>query len=107
MPTVATSGSPLRSGAMSEPLVAITAVAVLLVSVPSLVAPVVPANVLEPGAVGVPDTVQMILPFGRTLAVGVGEQDVVRPAGRPVTPQAAAVAVTSGAPPFVQVNVPL
>ena len=107
MPTVAVAGSPLRSGVISEPVTAIVVVAVLLAAFPSLVAPVVPVNVLEPGVVGVPETVHAILAPGATVAGGVGEQLVVNPAGRPLTAHVAFVAVTSGDAPFEHVNVPL
>ena len=83
------------------------AAAVLFAGAPSLVAPVLPMSVLEPTVVGVPVTVQVMAAPGATLTGGVGEQEVVRPAGKPVTAHVADVAVTSGAPPFVHVKLPL
>ena len=79
---------------------------VLFGILPSLDAPVEPVNVLVPGVVGVPETVQLIEAPGATLAGGVGEQDVVRPAGSPLTVQLAPTAATSGDAPFAHVNVP-
>ena len=73
----------------------------------SFVAAVVPVSVEEPTAVGVPETVQVILPPGITDAGCVGVHVVERPAGRPDTAHVAPVAVISGAAPFEQVNVPL
>lgn len=81
-------------------------VAVLLALLPSLVAPVVPVTVEVLGAVGVPATVQVMVAPGATAAGGVGEHDVVMPAGRPVTAHVAAVAASTGAAPFAHVNVP-
>jgi hypothetical protein len=95
------------SGVMSEPVVVSVVTAVLLVLLPSLVAPVVPLTVDVPGVVGVPVTVQRICALGATDAGGLGVQDVERPAGKPVTAQLAAVAVMSGDAPFLQTKVPL
>ena len=107
VPTVADAGSPVKSGTMSDAVVFSVVVAVLLAAFPSLVAPVVPVSVDEPGTVGVPETVQVITPPAATLAGGAGEQDVVRPAGRPEIEQVAAAAVSAGEAALVQVNVPL
>ena len=92
---------------MSDADVARTVVAVLLAGLPSLVAPVVPVNVFEPGAVGVPETVQTNFAPGAMAAGAVGEHDVVRPAGRPVMAQVAPLAASAGAGAFVQLKVPL
>ena len=92
---------------MSEPVVVINAPAVLLAALPSLVAPVVPVNVLEPTVVGVPDTVQVTVAPAATVAGTVGEHDVVSPGGRPLTAHDAVVALTAGAAALVQLNVPL
>jgi hypothetical protein len=107
VPTVAVVGSPVRSGTMSEPLVASTVVAVLLAVFGSFAAPVVPVTAEELGAVGVPETVHVIEAPGATDAGGTGEHVVVRPAGKPVMPQLAAVAAIAGAAAFEQVNVPV
>lgn len=87
--------------------IVIDVVAVLLVRLPSFVAPVVPLTVLVPADVRVPVTEQFIVAPAATDAGGAGVQDVVRPAGRPATEHAAAVAVAVAADEFVQVNVPL
>jgi hypothetical protein len=100
-------GRPERSGTMSEPLAASTVVAMLLAVFGSFDAPVVPLTVEELGAVGVPETVHVIVAPGATVVGGVGEHDVVSPEGKPVTPQLAAVAATAGAAAFEQVNVPV
>lgn len=92
---------------MSEPVVVSVVVAVLLPLLPSLVAPVVPFTVETATVVGVPVTVQRICVPGATEAGGAGVHEAVRPAGKPVTPQLAAVAVTAGAAAFLQTNVPL
>ena len=91
---------------MSEPAVAMVVLAVLFEVLPSLVAPVVPLTGSLPGAVGVPETVQVILAPGATVAGGEGAHDAVTPGGRPETAQLAFVAAIIGAPPLVQVNVP-
>jgi hypothetical protein len=83
------------------------AVAVLLARLTSLVAPVLPARDALPTAVGVPETVQVMVALGATDAAGtVCEHTVVRPAGRPVTAQLALVAAIAGVAAFEQVNVP-
>ena len=107
VPTVAVAGRPVKSGTISEAVVVNVAVAVLLAALPSLVAPVVPVNVDEPGEVGVPETVQVIAPPAATVAGGVGVHDVLRPAGRPDSAHDAEVAVREGAAAFVHVKVPL
>jgi hypothetical protein len=104
---VAVAGKPDRSGVISEPVVVSVAVAVLLAATGSFVAPVVPLTVEIAGVVGVPVTVQRICAPGTTVDGGTGVHDVVRPAGRPVTAQLAAVAATAGAAAFLQTNVPL
>ena len=93
---------------MSEPVNVIDLVAVLLAALPSLVAPVVPVAVMVAGAVGVPETVHVIVAPGATVAAGtVGEQVVVSPAGSPETEQVAFVAVSAGDAALVHANVPL
>ena len=92
---------------MSEPVVAIDVAAVLFVALPSLVAPVVPAIGLVATVVGVPETVQVIEAPAATAAGGTGTHDVVRPAGKPLTAQVAAVAPSAGAAALEHVNVPL
>jgi hypothetical protein len=92
---------------MSEPVTVSEAVAVLLTALGSLPAPVEPERVEVPTAVGVPETVQVIAAPGASDAAGtVGEHVVDRPAGRPVTAQAAPVAADAGAAALVQVNEP-
>lgn len=88
---------------MSEPVIASVAVAVLLAVFGSLVAPVEPLSDDEPGAVGVPETVQVIDAPGLTVAGGVGAQLEVRPAGSPAMAHDAAVAAMAGELAFVQV----
>jgi hypothetical protein len=106
-PTVATAGKPVKSGDTSAPVTLIAAIAVLFAVLTSLVAPVVPASAAPPTAVGVPETVQVMAAPGATEAAGaVGEQTVVRPAGKPLTAQPALVAATAGAAAFEQVYVP-
>ena len=73
--------------------IAIVRVAVLLDVLSSFEAPVVPLTVLDPAAVGVPVTVQVMLAAAAMVAGGVGVQDVVKPAGKPATAQSAAVAL--------------
>ena len=107
MPTTAVVGKPLRSGVISEPVTFSEAVALLFAGLPSLVAPVVPVSVLEPTAVGVPETVQVNFAPAATVAGGVGAQLVLRPAGKPLTAQVAAVADAVAAAALVQVKVPL
>jgi hypothetical protein len=106
-PIVAVAGKPERFGVMSEPVTAIAVVAVLFAVFGSFPAPVVPVTVDDPSAVGVPVTVHEITPDGATDVGGKGVHDCVKPAGRPETEQAAAVAVIAGAAAFEQVNVPL
>ena len=91
---------------MSAPVTEIVVDAVLLATLTSLVAPVVPLTVDDPTVVGVPETVHVIDAPGATLAGGTGAHMVVKPAGSPDTAQVAPVAATSGAAPFEQVNVP-
>lgn len=71
VPTVAVSGSPVKSGAISAPVAPKVALAVLFDGLPSLLALVVPVMVVEPGAVGVPEIVQVIDDPGATL-IGCG-----------------------------------
>ena len=92
---------------MSEPVVTTVVVAVLLTGLPSLVAPVVPFRVDEPGAVGVPEMLQVMLAPAATDVGGAGIHAVVRPAGRPLMAQVAAVAVSAGEAALVHVKVPL
>ena len=98
---------------MSEPLVAIDAVAVLLppAVVPplvSLLAPVVAVTVDGPDAVGVPLTGQLMLAPAATVAGGGGEQaPTVTPGGRPLTEHVALVALAVAAALFVHLIVPL
>ena len=107
MPTVAVAGSADRSAIISAPVVVIDVDAVLLAGLPSLLARVVPDNTLVPTAVGVPETVQVMLAPAATLVGGVGEQLAVRPAGKPEIAHVAAVAVSAGDAAFEQANVPL
>ena len=72
-----------------------------------MLAPVVPVSVDDPTVVGVPETVQVMTPAGATVVGGVGEHDVVKPAGNPLTAHVAAVAAIAGAAAFIHVNVPL
>ena len=98
---------------MSEPDVTIDAVALLLppaVAPPlvSLVAPVVTDALVEPEAVGVPLTAQLMEPPGKTVAGGVGEQLVTEtPGGRPATAHDAAMALPVALALFVHNTVPL
>ena len=107
MPIVAVAGKPDRFGVMSDAVVVSVIVAVLLDASPSLAAPVVAVRVLEPAAVGVPETVQVIAAPAATDTGGAGEHAVVRPAGKPANAQVATVAATAGAAEFEHVNVPL
>jgi hypothetical protein len=97
---------------MSEPVVVIAAVARLLPPVPlpplrSLVAPVVAVRVVDPGAVGVPDTGQLMLEPAVTVAGGVGvHEPMVTPGGRPLMAQVAAVALAVALALFVHFSVP-
>ena len=104
---MAVAGKPLRSGVISEPVVLMDAMAELFAAFGSLLAPVVPVSGLVAPAVGVPETVHVIdAPAATLIGCGPGAQEYVKPAGKPEMAQVAAVAVTSGAPPFEHVNVP-
>ena len=92
---------------MSEPVTATVVVAVLFAVLLSLSALVVPVSVDEPTAVGVPETVHVILAPAATLVGGVGAQLVVKPAGSPATAHVAAAAACVADAEFVQVKVPL
>jgi hypothetical protein len=82
-------------------------VAVLFGRLRSLVAPVVPVTVTVPAAVGVPETVHVIVEPGVTIAAGdVGEQTLDKPAGSPLMAHVAAVASMYGTAAFEQVYVP-
>ena len=88
---------------MSEPVVVIGLVAVLLpaVVVPpleSLLAPVETVTVVEPGAVGVPETGQEMLAPAATVAGGAGVHvPTVTPGGRPEMAHDADVALAVAA----------
>jgi hypothetical protein len=82
------------------------ATAVLFEIFGSLVAPVVPLTVNVPPVVGVPVTVHEMREAGATVVGGVGVHVVVRPEGKPVTAQEAAVAATAGGAALVHVYVP-
>ena len=60
---------------MSDPVAPSVAVVVLLAGLPSFDAPVVPVIVLEPGVVGVPETVHVIDAPGATETGGVGAHE--------------------------------
>ena len=98
---------------MSDALDAIVALAELLppVVVPpfvSLVAPVVAVTVVDPGALGVPLTGQLMLDPGATDAGGVGEQaPTVTPGGNPLTAHDALSALAVAAELFVHLIVPV
>jgi hypothetical protein len=92
---------------MSAPSTVSVALAALLLVLPSLLAPVVPDSVAAPCAVGVPETVHVMLAPGATDAGGTGEHVVVRPAGNPETAHVAAVAASAGAGALAHVNVPV
>ena len=81
--------------------------ALLFEALPSLPAPVVPATVVVPDAVGVPVTVQTIDAPGATETGGVGAHDVTSPAGNGPTKHVAPVALNVDALEFVQEKVPL
>ena len=81
--------------------------ALLFVLLPSLLALVVPDIGLVPVVVGVPETVQVIVAPAATLVGVVGEQTDVRPGGKPVILQVAAVAVSAGEAALEHVYVPL
>ena len=87
--------------------IAIVRVAVLLDVLSSFVAPVEPLTVLDPAAIGVPVTVQVMLAAAAIVAGGVGVQDVDRPAGKPATAQVADVALADAPDALVQVKEPL
>ena len=73
----------------------------------SLVAPVVAVSVVEPGAVGVPLTVQLMLAPAATVAGVDGVQvPIVTPGGRPLTEQVAAVALAVAVAELVHLSVP-
>jgi hypothetical protein len=97
---------------MSEPATATACVAVLLPPpvVPplvSFVAPVATVTVLEPVAVGVPDTAQEMLAPAATVAGGVGvHRPTVTPGGRPEIAHDALVALAVAAALLVHFTVP-
>lgn len=99
-------GKPLRSTDISAPVTVIDVEAVLFDVFESFVAPVLPEIDAVPVAVGVPETVQVMVPEGATVAGGVGVHDVVKPAGKPVTAHDALVAATDGVAPLVHVKEP-
>jgi hypothetical protein len=95
---------------MSEATVAMVTLALLLPPVPappltSLVAPVVAVAVVEPGAVGVPDTGhEMLLPAAMG---GAGEHvPMVTPAGKPEMAQVALTALAVADALLVHFSVP-
>jgi hypothetical protein len=92
---------------MSAPSTVTVVLMVLLAVLPSFEAPVVPDSVAAPGAVGVPETVHVMLAPGATAAGGTGEHVVVNPAGNPETAHVAAVAANAGAGAAAHVNVPV
>jgi hypothetical protein len=74
----------------------------------SLTAPVVTATVLDPMAVGVPETGQEMLVPAATVAGGSGvHAPTVTPGGRPVTAQVALVALAVAVALLVHLIVPL
>lgn len=74
----------------------------------SLVAPVVAVTVLEPGAVGVPETGQEMLAPAATVAGGVGvHAPTVTPGGKPETVQVALIALAEAETLLVHLSVPL
>lgn len=74
----------------------------------SLVAPVVAVTVLEPGAVGVPETGQEMLAPAATVAGGVGvHAPTVTPGGKPETVQVALRALAEAETLLVHLSVPL
>jgi hypothetical protein len=97
---------------MSEAAVTMAAVVELLppVVVPplvSLVAPVVAVKVVEPEAVGVPETVHEMLAPAATVAGVEGVQvPSVTPGGKPLTEQEAAVALAVAVAELVHLSVP-
>jgi hypothetical protein len=112
VPTLSAVGKPDRSMLMSEPLVAIVAVALLLpveVEPPltSFVAPVVAVTVEAPAAVGVPVTGHEMLAPAATVAGGVGVQvPTVTPGGKPEIAHDAERALAVAAELLVHFNVP-
>ena len=105
-------GNALRLIDISDALVAIAVVVELLPPdvVPpfvSLVAPVVAVTVVEPDAVGVPLTGQLMLDPGATDAGGTGAQvPTVTPGGKPLTAQVALSALAVALELFVHLTVP-
>ena len=97
---------------MSDATVAMVAVVELLppVVVPpltSLVAPVVAVKVVEPGAVGVPETAHEMLAPAITVAGVEGVQvPIVTPGGKPLTEHVADVALAVAEALLVQTSVP-
>ena len=97
---------------MSDATVAMVSVVELLppvVAPPlmSLMAPVVAVKVVEPGAAGVPLTVQLMLAPGATVAGVDGVQvPMATPGGKPLTEQDAAVALAVAVELLVQTSVP-
>ena len=106
-------GRPLTLTDMSEPDVAIEAVAVLLppVDVPpltSLVAPVVVVTVVVPVVVGVPLTGQLMLAPATTVVGGAGAHTpTVTPGGKPLTEHVALIALAVADALLVHLMVPL
>ena len=107
VPTVAVAGSPLRSGAMSAPVVVMEPAAVLLAGLPSFPALVVPLSSDVATAVGVPETVQVIDAPGTRLIRWLGTHVYVKPAGSPLRAHVGTNAVINGAAPLEHENVPL
>jgi hypothetical protein len=97
---------------ISEPLVAIAAVALLLPvevvpPLTSFVAPVVAVSVDEPAAVGVPETGHEMLAPAATVAGGSGAHvPTVTPGGRPEMAQEALIALAVAAALLVHLSVP-
>ena len=98
---------------ISEPAVAIVALAELLPPAPvppllSLLAPVVAVAVVEPLAVGVPLTGQLMLAPAANVAGGTGAHaPTLTPGGKPLTAHVAATALAVAAAVFVHLIVPL
>lgn len=90
-------------GCMSEPVIVSVVVSELLPVLKSFDATVRPLSGNDPVTVGVPETVQTTDAPGATVAGVVGEQVVVRPAGKPERLQSTLVAAIDGAPAFVHV----
>lgn len=99
---------------MSGTVVVMSLVAVLLVALPSLVAPVVPATVTGPAVVGVPETEQVTVcptgtlePAAQTAFEGlIVQAATVTPDGKPVTPHKVPT-VASAVPTLVQLKLPV